>query len=299
MINRYLSLAQQGKNVWWRYVVSIVIILFFYQIIGCIPLAVMYAFLAGDGNPATNFNLLTLQAEGVDSLFSYLIINAIPLALLAGLYLTVRFIHKRRLITLITPNAKLNWRRVLQGGGIYFGITLIITAIGMAIAPQDYQLTFKPIQFLIFLPIALIITPLQTSAEELFFRGYIMQGIGLKTQNSFIPVFGSSILFMLPHLANPEVKSNFWLMASYYLGFGLFLAFITIRDNSLELAMGVHAANNLFVALILNFPGSSLPSPSIFTGPKVNPLADLIWFILAAVIFCFAIFRKPAPSRAD
>lgn len=299
MTNRYLSLAQQGKNVWWRYVISTVIILFFYQIIGCIPLAAIAIFLAGDRNPATNFNPLTLQFEGVDPLFSYLALNFLLLALLAGLCIAVRFLHKRRLITLITPNSRLNWRRVLQGGGVYLGLILITSAIGMAIAPQDYQLTFKPIQFLIFLPIALIVTPLQTSAEELFFRGYIMQGIGLKTQNSVIPVVGSSILFMLPHLANPEVKANFWLMASYYLAFGVFLAFITVRDNSLELAMGVHAANNLFVALILNFPGSSLSSPSIFTGPKVNPLVDLISFILIAVAFCFVIFRKSALSRLD
>jgi hypothetical protein len=68
---------------------------------------------------------------------------------------------------------------------------------------------------LIFLPVALVLTPLQASVEEFFFRGYLMQGIALKTRNAIIPIVLSSFLFMLPHLLNPEVKSGFFLSAAY------------------------------------------------------------------------------------
>jgi membrane protease YdiL (CAAX protease family) len=298
MTSQYISLAKQGKNVWWRYVISIFIILFFYQIIGAIPILILSAALTLDKNPATQFNPETLQFEGVEPLLSYLVLNFASISLLAGLYISVRFLHQRRMITLVTPNEQVRWKRVFQGFGLYFLLTFVISFVGIVLSPSEYQLTFKPSQFLVFLPIALVITPIQTSAEELFFRGYLLQGIGLKTRSLLIPILASSLLFMFPHLLNPEVKLNVFLMVSYYLLFGIFLAVITVKDNSLELAMGVHAANNLFGVLILNYSNSALPSPSIVTQSRLDPLSSLISFIVVAVIFCFVIWKERPSNRA-
>jgi len=298
MTSQYLSLAQQGKNVWWRYVISIFLILFLYQIIGAIPLLILSAALTLDKNPATQFNPETLQFEGVEPLLPYLVLNFASICLLAGLYISVRFLHQRRMITLVTPNQQVRWKRIFQGFGLYFLLTFVISFVGIVLSPSEYQLTFKPIQFLVFLPIALVITPIQTSAEELFFRGYLLQGMGLKTRSLLIPILGSSLLFMLPHLLNPEVKSNFFLMTLLYLLLGIFLAVITVKDDSLELAMGVHAANNLFAALILNYSNSALPSPSIVRASRFDPLSSLISFIVVAVIFCFVIWKERPSKRA-
>jgi len=298
MTSQYLSLAQQGKNVWWRYVISIFLILFLYQIIGAIPLLILSAALTLDKNPATQFNPETLQFEGVEPLLPYLVLNFASICLLAGLYISVRFLHQRRMITLVTPNQQVRWKRIFQGFGLYFLLTFVISFVGIVLSPSEYQLTFKPIQFLVFLPIALVITPIQTSAEELFFRGYLLQGMGLKTRSLLIPILGSSLLFMLPHWLNPEVKSNFFLMTLLYLLLGIFLAVITVKDDSLELAMGVHAANNLFAALILNYSNSALPSPSIVRASRFDPLSSLISFIVVAVIFCFVIWKERPSKRA-
>jgi len=298
MTSQYLSLAQQGKNVWWRYVISIFLILFFYQIIGAIPILILSAALTLDKNPATQLNPETLQFEGVEPLLSYLVLNFASLSLLAGLYISVRFLHQRRMITLVTPNQQVRWKRIFQGFGLYFVLTFVISFVGIVLSPSEYRLTFKPSQFLVFLPIALVITPIQTSAEELFFRGYLLQGIGLKTRSLLITILGSSLLFMLPHLLDSAVKLNVFLMVSYYLLFGIFLAVITVKDNSLELAMGVHAANNLFAVLILNYSNSALPSPSIVTQSRLDPLSSLINFIVVAVIFCFVIWKE-RPSKGE
>ncbi len=297
MSKQYLLLAKQGKNAWWRYVISILIILFFYQIIGVIPMVILGVSLTLDNDPATQLNPGTIQFEGIDPLFPYLVINFILISLLAGLYLAVRFLHQRRFITLITPHRRMSWKRFLQGFGLYFFLTSLASLIAVLLSPSGYQLTFRPGQFLLFLPIALIVTPIQASAEELFFRGYLMQWISLKTRNSLIPILGSSLLFMLPHLFNPEAKANLPLMTILYFLLGAFFAFITVKDNSLELAMGAHAANNLFVALIINYDQSALPSPSIFTSSQLNPLWGIVSFISVAVIFCLVMFRQRSSTQ--
>ena len=298
MNSHYLSLAKQGNNEWWRYLVSVVLIIFFYQIIGAIPLAILMIGVMTDGNSATSINLETVQFEGVDPILLYLVINFLIISILAGLYISIRFLHHRKFITLITPHPKIKWKRILEAFTLYFFLLCVIVLLNFLLSPQEYQLTFKPLQFFIFLPIALVVTPIQASVEELLFRGYLMQGISLKTRNIFIPIMLSSFIFVLPHLANPEVKSGFFLATFFYLILGIFLAVITVKDNSLELAMGVHTANNLFVVLILNSAHSALPSPSIFTASYADLLNSVINFMVAGTIFYLVIFRKQLSQPA-
>jgi len=47
------------------------------------------------------------------------------------------------------------------------------------------------------------------------------------------------------------------------------LAWVTYRDQSLELAIGAHFANNLLAALLVSSQDSALPSVSLLTVPEV------------------------------
>ncbi len=213
--------------------------------------------------------------------------------MLLGLFLAVRFLHKRYLKTVVTPLETISWKRILQGFGVFFVLIAAATLLEVLFKPGEYQVTFDWKQFLIFLPIALVVTPLQVAAEELLFRGYIMQGLGLLSRYAAVPVLGSSLLFMLAHLTNPEMAEDAYLMPLLYFLMGLFLAFITVKSNSLELAIGVHAANNLFTVLVMNYANSALPAPSIFTASEVDPLASLISFVAVAAVFYAIVFMTP------
>ncbi|NMF85743.1 CPBP family intramembrane glutamic endopeptidase [Nodosilinea sp. P-1105] len=297
MVHQYLDLVHQGKNEWWRYLISVLIILFFYQVIGPIPLIVLGITLALDENPDTDFDLATLQFDGINPIWVYLAINFIFIALLIGLWIAVHFIHGRRLMTLVTPVESINWKRVGQGFGLYLLLYAVVNLISLAITGREVAVTFSPGQFLVFLPLALILTPIQTTVEEMLFRGYFMQGISLKIKHPWALIVITSLLFMVPHLLNPEVEAGFVPMAILYFLVGAFLAFITIKDKSLELAIGSHAANNLFIALFLNYENSALPTPSILTAAEIIPLSSLISFLVVSSIFCVSFFgRRSAQS---
>lgn len=297
MTHRYLSLAWQGKNAWWRYLFSILLILFFYQVIGAIPAVALITAITIDGNPNTQFNTETIQFEGVNPILSYLVLNWFLLALLVGLVLSVRFLHQRSLLSLITPYDQIDWRRMIQGFGVYFGLMIGVTLLNSLITGRGYSLTFNASQFFLFLPIALIITPIQAATEELFFRGYVMQAIALLIRHPLAALLGSSTLFMLPHLFNPEAASNLPLMAMFYWLIGLFFAVITVQDNRLELAIGAHSANNLFVALVVNYPNSALPSPSLFTANEFNASLSFVTFVGISVLFWWVLLRRRSRSE--
>ena len=66
----------------------------------------------------------------------------------------------------------------------FFMGTLLIT-VDYMISPEDYIWNFKPVQFSVLLLISIVFLPIQTSMEELLFRGYLMQAFGVWFKKSF------------------------------------------------------------------------------------------------------------------
>jgi uncharacterized protein len=200
--------------------------------------------------------------------------------LVAGIFITVRFIHGRSFRTLITPRPAIGWGRLFQGFVIWFVLSAVGSGVEAFLYPGRYDWTFRPAEFAAFLPLALILIPIQTSAEEFLFRAYLLQGVGLRVRNRWLLMGISGIVFMLPHLLNPEASVNYLLLSVYYFAMGAFLAYATLRDGRLELALGIHAANNLFSSLVANYKITVLPTPSLFT---VNVL-DAYFAVPAALV---------------
>ena len=163
--------------------------------------------------------------------------------------------------------------RLFQGFGLWFALAAVFQLVEFVLYPQRLVYTFDPARWFFFLPIVLILTPIQTSAEELLFRGYWLRGTGRLTRNFIILCILNGILFALPHMFNPEVTANpnstVLLFLNYFLT-GAALALFTLRDNRLELALGAHAANNLFAGLVVNYTDSALMTPSILTNSTID-----------------------------
>lgn len=286
----YLDAALEGKNEWWRYLIAVLVILFFWLVLGSIPVVAAVAVVLTDDDPATGVGQFGLI--GIDPLLNFILLMFSFVAFLAGIFIAVRFIHQRPVRSLVTPAPQIDWGRLGQGFGIWIGLAALIALVEAVLFPARYQLTFQAARFLPFVPLVVLFIPMQTTAEELFFRGYVLQGFGRLTRNWFILAFLSGFLFMLPHLANPEVSAGPALLALFYFSLGAFLAIVTLKDNGLELALGVHAGNNLFTALLVNYEGSALPTPAIFTATELDPLFNLVASLAAMAVFYWLVFAR-------
>jgi hypothetical protein len=80
------------------------------------------------------------------------------------------------------------------------------------------------------------------------------------------------------------------LSSDYHFGFGAFFAWVSLKDGTLELAIGAHAANNLFGAAVLGFEGSALKTPALFYTDRFVPWYSLAQFLVAAALFYVAVF---------
>ena len=106
--------------------------------------------------------------------------------------------------------------------------------------------------------------PIQTTFEELLFRGYFMQGLGTMFKSRAVALIVSSTLFGLLHIANPEVGKLGYQALIVYIGTGFFFGIMTLMDDGMELAIGFHAANNLLTALLVTADWTVFDTNSIF-----------------------------------
>ena len=208
-----------------------------------------------------------------------------------ALWFVIRTLHKRSLKSIVTSRKKIDWSRVFFAFAIWGGLTAALVFTDYSLNPQNFQWNFKPIPFLILFGIATLLIPIQTSTEELIFRGYLMQGFGRLFRNRWVPLLFTSLIFGSLHIVNPEVEKLGMGVMFYYIGTGLFLGVLTLMDEGTELALGFHAANNLIGALLVTADWTAFQTESVFidvSEPSLTPelfLSLFLFYPLLLLIF--------------
>lgn len=294
-MNSYLEVARQGRNEWWRYLLSLTLILFMWIIVGSLPTLILGAISTFDSDPATGVS--TQGLVGFNSLLVFIVLLGSFIPLFLTTLFAVRYIHGRPIRTLITASPSIRWGRLAAGFGVWIGLSTLMSLVEELLYPGRYEFTFQPATFFAFLIPAILLLGIQTSAEELFLRGYLMQGFGLVFRHGWVVALISAAVFAALHWSNPEVSVNATLLMLYYFSFGLFAALIILRDGGLELALGIHAANNLFSALLANYVGSAIQSPSIFTDRVLDPVYGLVAPLIGMGLFYLIFFVWKHPRQ--
>lgn len=291
---KYLECALGKGNQIWKYLLVLLITFLAASFIGSIPLLIVYMIKAAQsGNLDLALDLTNLQAVGISSNL-VLVLLMLPMVLgLVVLICMARWIHNRSYKELINGTNKIRWKRFFVGAAFWVVLMLIIYIVEYIIDPSNFVLQFDLISFIPLIFISLLLIPLQTSFEELAFRGYLAQGVGAWTKSRWLVWIIPSVLFGLMHYDNPEVKEfGFWLMMPQYIFFGMIFGLISILDDGIELAMGVHAANNVFLSLFITHSSSAFKTDAVFSIQKVNPYLELFLLVLSGVILVAFFYKK-------
>lgn len=225
-------------------------------------LLMLFNFLMSEGVDTNEVIQQTIKMIGVNLTFVALV-GPLAFGLLIVLF-WVKFVQGQSITSLTTSRTKIDWKRVFFSFFLWGSITTLMILALYFTQPENFVWNFNPKKFFIFLVLAVVLVPMQTSFEEYLFRGHMMQGIGLATNSRLIPLIITSVLFGLMHIANPEVEKIGYIIMVYYIGTGFFLGIMTLMDEGLELALGFHAANNLVGALLLTADWTAFQTNSIF-----------------------------------
>jgi len=285
--------ATLGKNAWWR---GLLVWMFTATAAFVATLPMLAVLSSAESVQQRGFNASNFVPEAVGlSPSAYLALVLIPFAVaLVALLLAVRRLHRRPLNTLVTGglrNRPRYWRIVL-GAGTWGLLLALVELLRYMWRPSSYVFSFDPSTFYPALAVLLLLIPLQIAFEEIAVRGYLHQQVTYRTGRPWIGLVISSTVFAMLHGLNPEVNLLGWdVMGLYYVSVGGFLAILSILDNGLELALGVHLATNLYATAGVHMTGSALPTPSIITTEAGDGWVVLALFLLQAFIF-LAAFAK-------
>jgi membrane protease YdiL (CAAX protease family) len=309
-----------GKNNTWRYLLTMVLVFIAIQF-ASIPLVIAAYFeVDGDLEKFEEGAKSSFMNIGMNSsLFLFLMIFTFMIGLLA-LFLCIKYMHKKKFVSIVTSRDRIDWKRVFFAFALWGSISVVSIFIGMYLSPEDYTWNFKPAPFFTLLFVSFVFLPFQTSAEELIFRGYLMQGFGIAAikksfgfdiiyllicvvsyilinnyfdimtlvnliiitgfgiiwyflyefkiikkltdtgfsriqykllNRSFTPLIITSAIFGLMHGMNPEVERLGYILMVFYIGTGLLYGITTLMDEGTELALGLHASNNIVAAFLV------------------------------------------------
>ena len=284
----FIERAFDHQNQWWKYLIIIIVGFFGGQLLGSIPLVVIMI-----SKAATSGGAIALNPENMADLTVFgisknvgLVLKLLPfvMSLIITVWL-IKVLHKRTFKETVNGTNKLRFGRI----GVGFGVWVVLMAVyfigGYLINPDNFVLQFDVAKFIPLLLISLLIIPLQTTYEEIFLRGYLTQGIAARTRSRLLAIILPGVIFGLLHSLNPEVKEfGFAIAMSQYITFGLLFGLIAVLDDGTELAIGMHAANNIFLSLFVTNKSSALQTDAVFELLNLNPIKDTLSLTVAGII---------------
>ena len=201
---------------------------------------------------------------------------------------------RRPVAELINTRGRIDARRILHGFVAWFALSGLATLVDWRLHPGSYRGTFNASVFLPFALVTLVLLPVQSWAEELFFRGWILRwstSLRLPAQ-----VVLNGLVFALPHLGNPEASQQTLLAFGSWFLLGAGWAYASIRDGGIEVSMGAHLANNAFSLLLVGYDGAVLPTSAVFTTSSLDLSATFVSLVCVVPLFALVTRRGRRPQ---
>ncbi|EKE44486.1 Abortive infection protein [Oceaniovalibus guishaninsula JLT2003] len=165
-----------------------------------------------------------------------------------GPALAARVLHGRSPRTLLGPPgaATRDFIRAVAVVAAIYGLGLAVWGWGYDTLPN-----LDPGVWLTFLPLALVAVLIQTGAEELLFRGYIMQQLAARFASPLVWMALPALVFGALHYDPAQATASALGIVAATTVFGLIAADLTRRSGNLGAAWGLHFANNTLAILLV------------------------------------------------
>lgn len=207
-----------------------------------------------------------------------------------GLYSAVVRTQGRPFLSLLATDRQIDLRRVGLGTLLWFAswvpaaalAGMLVSLAGAAAAPETdaLEVTWPPARDILLAgALSLPIFPFQAAGEELVFRGWLTQTLGQIVRRVWLVALIVARLFAASHFFAGGIV-GFLVYATMSLGFSA----LSLLDRRLELAIGLHAANNIFVITLTIFSAPSDAEPGLIHYPDAMPWTALPTIMLQYVI---------------
>lgn len=236
----------------WRTVVTFLLGFALYIFWTAILILGVGIFFAGDYGIEASLTALMagLESGGTPFYMAILLATFIPMM---GAAMLMVILYDRSPLTLF-GRRKNFVRNFAIGAGIIVAFNLIYFVYDWLWGASDLTRNLATAEWLGYLVWALPLLLIQITAEELVFRGFLVQQLAVRFKNPIWWMVLPSVIFGLAHL-DPSVDP--FLAAMVVLAttvFGIVAVDLTRVTGNLGAAMGLHFANNFFAMMVAATP---------------------------------------------
>lgn len=182
----------------------------------------------------------------------------------------------------------------------HFAISVLVTAAIYGVTLGIWSVTFDGVAnvplglWVAVLPLSLLGIALQTGAEEILFRGYILQQLAARFASPLVYMLVPSLMFGALHYDPGTMGTNAWAVVGSTAFFGLIAADLTHATGSLGAAWGLHFANNIVAILVISTKGT-ITGLSLYLTPyaasEVTITGPLLLADLGLIIVVWGVLR--------
>ncbi|MGR3617225.1 MAG: lysostaphin resistance A-like protein [Paracoccaceae bacterium] len=187
------------------------------------------------------------------------------ISVIIGVQVTVRVVQKRSLRSVLgsVPLAVQQFTRVMTFLAGLMLLLLVLPPYGLE-EPLEVNLSLG--RWVMLLPFAIAALLVQTSSEEVLFRGFLQQSLAARFRAPWVFILIPSAIFALGHYAPEQSGGNAWIIVAWAGLFGVLMADLTARAGTLGPAIAVHFFNN-FTAIVLVAPASTMNGLALYRFP--------------------------------
>lgn len=182
-----------------------------------------------------------------------------------GVWIAIRLLHRERLSALFGFSRKVSRSDFCKGLAAVLATSLLSEALLYALQPDVTRSPLDLSSWLLLLVPAGLLILLQTSSEEILFRGYLLRGLAHRFRSPLVWALLPGLAFVSLHWsAGTSMMVNAVGLVSIAF-FTTLLTLLVYKTGNLGAAMGAHLGNNL-VAFLLVSHQSAFSSLALFNG---------------------------------
>lgn len=271
----------------WRLVVGLVIVAL---VQGLSLLAIFGGLAVLAGQEAAGLWLAKLAVASTPA--SALAVLATFVPLLGGVWLALRLMHKRSLRSAMGAQP---WAGALRGAAVTFAVFTPLLILEMMAGGSVQNLPLG--LWVKLLALTVLGVAVQTLAEEVLFRGYVLQQLAARFRSPLVWGALPAVAFGALHYDTSRMGDAAPVAVALAVLFGLLAADLTAKSGGLGRAWGMHFANNMVGLAILGTPGSITGlalrvTPHDAADIAQNPFLALVGAI--PMLIAWAILRRGA-----
>jgi CAAX protease family protein len=265
---RYVDRAREGRIALWRLGAGCLLVLLVWVLttVAAFFVGAFFVVLGTDArvfDPGAFLQVFLSTPSGVASALASFV------GMSGGVFLAVRWVHRRPFGSVLGASGRIAWGDVARGFAAAFVTSALAEAPNFLVDPSVHRSATALGVWLLWLVPTMLLLFIQVSAEELAFRGYLLQSLAARFRSPLVWALLPLLLFTALHWnAQTGAAMSVATLASIA-AFAALATLLVVRTGNLSVGIGAHLGLNSFGILGVSHM-SWLSGAALFEGRPVD-----------------------------